>query len=305
MPFLLSLIPVLLGAGAGGFGSRAARRLPPALATVLLTAFALTVALATGMLLCLAAYVGTVGLLPLVHPRDWSPRRLHEELPIPAWVALATGAVAGVLLARACRHLVRVVRSSRRTAAAAAALPAIGDLAVVPDTAIHAYAVPGGGPHRRGRVVVSTGMLRCLSGPQRRALLAHEQAHLRYHHHWYVQLARLAAAANPLMRPVAIAVDQATERWADAVAVRQVGDRAVVAHALGRAALARPAAPGDALGAAQHDVLDRIRDLLEPPRRQAHTALLFAAATAACWLCTIAVILYTHGIVDIAEAASR
>jgi Peptidase family M48 len=298
---LVALLPLPVGFSAGRIAPRAARLLPPAAATLLLTTVALTVALATGLPLCLAAYVGTVDLLPLIHPYDWSAQQLHERLPIPTPAALATGLVAIVLAGRACLHLARVALSAHRTASAVAALPAIGDLAVVHDPAVHAYAVPG----RGGRVVVSTGMLRALSGPQRRALLAHEQAHLRHRHYRYTQLARLAAAANPLMHPVARAVDQATERWADAAAVREIGDPTTLAHALGLAALARPILPAHALGASHHDVVDRIRDLLEPPRRRVHTGILLAAATALCWMSTATVVLYTHSLVELAEAASR
>jgi Zn-dependent protease with chaperone function len=94
---------------------------------------------------------------------------------MPAPAALVAGLGASGMLARGYLHLARVVRSARQSTAAAARLQAIGDLAIVQDPAVHAYAVPG----RYGRVVVSTGMLRTLSGPQRRALLAHEHAHLR------------------------------------------------------------------------------------------------------------------------------
>ncbi|MEU0836662.1 M48 family metalloprotease [Streptomyces sp. NPDC005969] len=49
-----------------------------------------------------------------------------------------------------------------------------GDLAVVDDPVPTAFAVLD----MPGRVVVSSGMLRLLDGPERQALLAHERAHL-------------------------------------------------------------------------------------------------------------------------------
>jgi len=70
-------------------------------------------------------------------------------------------------------------------------------------------------------------------------LLAHEGAHLRHHHHLYTQLARLAAAANPLLRPLARVIAEGTERWADEVAAAEVGSRRLAARGLARAALAR------------------------------------------------------------------
>ena len=71
------------------------------------------------------------------------------------------------------------------------------------------------------------------------------------------------------MLPFALAVDQAIERWADSAAAQEVGDPAIVAHALGLAALARPRFPPQALSAARNDALERILDLFEPPRRRA------------------------------------
>ncbi|ADP81014.1 M48 family metalloprotease [Pseudofrankia inefficax] len=296
----LALVPPLVGATGGRPAARVARRVPPAAATVLLTGFALTVSLATGMMLCLAAFLGTVELFPFAHPSDWSAGTLRARIPVPSAAGLAAGTLAVGLLGRAGLHLVRVVAGARRASAAVAVLPAVGELAVVDDPAAHAYAVAG----RHRRVVVSTGMLRSLTGPQRRALLAHEHAHLRHHHHRYTRLAWLAAAANPLLTPVARAVDQAAERWADAVAVRAVGDPATVAHALGRAALAGPPS-SHGLGAAGHDVVDRIRDLLEPPRRQASAGLLLGAAAVVCWASTAAVLFHTYNVIEFAETVVR
>lgn len=293
---VLTTVPVVTAVATGRYARPAVARMRPATATVLLTAFALTAAAATGALLCLVAYVGTAGLLPRLHPDDWSPGALHEVLPVPTPVAVGAGLAAVVLLASAGVHLVRVLLGGRRTAAAAAALPVVGDLVVIDDGALHAYAVPG----RVGRVVVSTGLLRQLSAPQRRAVLAHERAHLRHRHYLYAQLVRLAAAANPLLRPVVHAVDLTIERWADAVAVKEVGDAVTVAHALGRVALAQPRLPAPALGAG-HDVVERVRDLLEPPRRTARTALVLATSTALCWVSTILVVLYAHGLVELTE----
>ena len=98
----------------------------------------------------------------------------------------------------------------------------------------------------------------------RRALVAHEQSHLDHHHHLYAVLVRMAAAANPLIRDLVSAVDHASERWADTDAADVVGDPATVAHALGRAALAKNQAPKNALAASRSDVVKRVRELVEP-----------------------------------------
>lgn len=96
------------------------------------------------------------------------------------------------------------------------------------------YTVPG----RPGRIVVSTAMLEALDEPGRRALLAHERAHVRGRHYIFAAAARLAAAANPLVRPLAGAVEYAVERWADEHAADELGDRRQVATAIATAAIA-------------------------------------------------------------------
>ncbi|MGW1986911.1 M48 family metalloprotease [Streptomyces collinus] len=89
------------------------------------------------------------------------------------------------------RALVDAWRECRHIAAG-------GDLAVVDDPTPAAYAVLG----LPGRVVVSSGMLKLLDGPERRALLAHERAHLRHRHHLFSLVLHLTAVVNPLLRPL-------------------------------------------------------------------------------------------------------
>jgi len=91
--------------------------------------------------------------------------------------------------------------------------------------------------------VITAGMLRALSLPERQVLLAHERAHASGLHYLFTTAARLAAAANPLLRPVASAVGYTVERWADERAAAVTGDRELAARAIARAALAANAAP--------------------------------------------------------------
>src|SRR5260370_19725459 len=86
-------------------------------------------------------------------------------------------------------------------------------------------------------------MMRALSRPERQVLLAHERAHACGLHFLFTTAARLAAAANPLLRPVAAATGYAVERWADERAAAVTGDRQLAARAIARAALATTAAP--------------------------------------------------------------
>ena len=135
-------------------------------------------------------------------------------------------------------------------------------------------------------MVVSTAMLRALSAPERRVLLAHESSHLRHRHHLYVAVADIAAAANPMLRPAARAVRTGVERWADEDAAAHVRDRRLAARALARAALARTHAnsrgrrASAALSAAGTVIGDRANALLSDPPvpRRALTLLILSLA---------------------------
>jgi hypothetical protein len=58
-------------------------------------------------------------------------------------------------------------------------------------------------------------MLRALSPPERQVLLAHERAHASGLHYLFTTAARLAAAANPLLRSVVAADVSALEAARD------------------------------------------------------------------------------------------
>jgi Zn-dependent protease with chaperone function len=280
-----------LGAGVllGISASRVGRLLPPATAVRLLTAAMLVTALSTGFVLSVAALLVLAQVPLLAALGHWSAEVVGSGLPVPVAVgALAAVTVCGLLVAA----LRRAALGGRDLVAAAVACrrlgPSVAGLVVVDDDEPDAYALPGIG----GRVVVSTAMLRALPVDERRVLLAHEAAHLRYRHALWVQAAELAAAANPLLRPAARAVRAAVERWADEVAAAEVGDRTLAARALARAGLARATARrnstamGAALAGAEGAVADRARALLAgpPPRRRllsgAVAGLMFATLTA-------------------------
>lgn len=167
-------------------------------------------------------------------------------------------------------------------------------LTVLDDERADAFALPGrlrrpGRPGEPGRIVVTSGMLRALSGPERSALLAHERAHLAARHHVFLALAEHAAALHPALRPLRAPLGYHLERWADEVAAARVGDRAVTARAVGRAALAASRSPWPArprLVAAAHSgpVPRRVAALLQPrPAATPGTRLrAVALALAAC-----------------------
>jgi len=275
-PFLVSGLVWLTG-------ERLGRRLPPAAAAVLLTTLALVTALATGLVLSLAGFLWLAQLPQIARVGHWSSVVLRSD----NWLPGVTGAVAGVcafgLLLAALTRAVRAVRAIVVAARTCRRLgPAAGGLVVIEDLEPTAYAVPG----FSGRIVVSTAMLRTLSAVERRALLAHETAHLRYRHHVYTQLTDVAVAANPLLRPLRAAVGLAVERWADEAAAAETGDRHLVARALARAGVARSRVraplPSAALAAADTNLAVRIRALLEPPLRHRRLAFGFVIALTAC-----------------------
>ena len=263
---LLGLIPVaasiVLAVASGGLS----RRLAPAVAVPLLTLLALATSLATGVVLCVAAF-GAVAQLPFLAERaGWSGGALAAGDLEPGW-GLMAGTIAGALLTAAIVFTIRAARDLARADRACRKLGGLDRLVITHDDRPTAYAVPT----RAGAVVVSTGMLRLLGAGERRALLAHEDAHLRHRHGLYVLLADLAAAANPLLRPLAGRVRLAVELHADQDAAAEIGDHRAVARALARASLAVSAAgpgPHGSLAMGQTDACARIRALTEPPRRR-------------------------------------
>ncbi|MFD9688053.1 M48 family metalloprotease [Kitasatospora sp. NPDC059146] len=168
--------------------------------------------------------------------------------------------------------------------------PADHPLTVLDDERADAFALPGrlrrpGRTGEPGRIVVTSGMLRALSGPERSALLAHERAHLTGRHHVFLALAEHAADVHPALRPLRAPLGYHLERWADEVAAARIGDRAVTARAVGRAALAASRSPWPArprLVAAAHSgpVPRRVAALLQPRPSTAPATRLRAVALA-------------------------
>src|ERR1700744_1945479 len=262
VPFACSLLLALTA-------TALSRRLSPAVATPLLTLTALVTSLATGIVLSLAGFT-VLARLPVVAALGGGPRhRLQARGQLPTGWGVAAAVLAGALLASALVYLARVALDLSQAHRAYRQLPrATEQLMITPEEHPTAFTLPL--PLRDGAIVVSTGMLRLLPADERRGLLAPESAPLRRYHTGYVLLASLAAAANPLLRPVARQVRLAVELWADQLAAREVGDGLVVARALARASLAasRPApASGFRLAVAESDVSARGHALTQSPPR--------------------------------------
>ncbi|MFF0412473.1 M48 family metalloprotease [Kitasatospora sp. NPDC004745] len=217
------------------------------------------------------------------------------------------------------RATVRRARTPRAALARARALLQPGEhpLAVLDDERADAFALPGrlplpGRPAEPGRIVVTSGMLRALSGPERAALLAHERAHLAARHHVFLALAEHAADLHPALGALRTPLGFHLERWADEVAAARVGDRTVTAHAVGRAALAAgrspwPARPRLVPAAHSGPVPRRVAALLQPRPAAAGTRRrAVALALAACLaLSTAATLDATADLHHTVEAAQR
>lgn len=306
-PLLLVVVPLLASLALGRVGPRVVRWLSPSAAVRLLTGAALVTALATGFVLSTAAFTALARLPAIAALGHWSARTLaaHDYVSYGAG-AIATAVVValfGVTLwcvGTAAADLVSADATCRRLG------PGVADLVVVDDDAPDAYVVPG----VHGRVVVSTAMLRALPAEERRALLAHEQSHLRHRHHLYIQLTQVGAHANPLLRPLVQVVRTGVERWADEDAAAAIGDRRVTARAIARAALAQHESAARrrphrlALGAASAPTVERTQALLVTPgpQRTAPTLALIAVVAAGP-LAALASALVTEHYFELAQAA--
>lgn len=143
-----------------------------------------------------------------------------------------------------------------------------------------AYCLPG----RRSEIVFTTAALEALDAEQRSAVLRHEQAHLRGHHHLILGGADALVRAFPKVPVFVLArteMGRLVELIADDKAAAGENDRLVVATALVRLAEAG-STPTSALAASGTATLVRVRRLAEPaaPLRRMRVGLTVAATTA-------------------------
>lgn len=233
--YLPLVVSVLAAVGARPL----AERLPPRTATWLLALSALVLAAATGAVLGLLALAAATRLPLFASLAKLSAQAMSRADPAPVQV----GVIAAGLLAAAALSVVRAtwLRTSALVAAHREARSLSGDgrlLVIVRNSRADAYAVPG----HPGRIVVTSGMLDSLTEAEGEVLLAHERAHTSARHYLFTAAARLSAAANPLLRPLAAAVSYSVERWADEQAALVTGSRTLAARAIAKAALATAAA---------------------------------------------------------------
>jgi beta-lactamase regulating signal transducer with metallopeptidase domain len=268
--YLPIFIPVLAALAARPL----ADRLPPAAATWLLAGSALALAAASSAVLGLLTLTA-VGRVPLFDSlSNVSSTIMTRDDPASLPVAIVAGALLTAAAVAAGRAAYRRIRAIVAAGRQAQRLPGSGQVVVTEDEAADAYTLPGW----PCRIVITSGMLRALSDPERRVLLAHERSHAGRAHYLFTSVARLAAAANPLLRPVAAEVGFTVERWADEHAARVTGDRPLTARAVAHAAMATSASPPErdaemsTLGLVKNDkrvgpVPRRVAALLAPAPR--------------------------------------
>jgi Zn-dependent protease with chaperone function len=244
---------------------RLARQLPPATATVLLVGSALATVFGCAYVMGALAFTWIAQIPEVAAEGDWSPLLLRHANPVPAVVAVLGGVavIAGLaLMLRAAQARLRSYRHIRRSVAG---LDHADGLLIVDSARPDAYATPAAG----GRIVITKGLLEALQPGEHRVVIAHERAHLRLRHSWWIVAVDLAAAANPLLRPTATAAAESIERWADERAAATVGDRKLAARALARAALhVHNSRPSSALPMVGGQMPRRVSALLEPPPRR-------------------------------------
>ncbi|MFB6625612.1 M56 family metallopeptidase [Streptomyces sp. NPDC056374] len=238
-------------------------------------------------------------------------RRVMEEWPAAVPVACAAGVVMLAQLVLLVRRWATHRSLLKRAWLAAEDGIEDGDVLVVPDTDVDAFALPGY-RGRRGQVVVTSGMVRALKAGEREVLLAHERAHLEGRHHLLSAAVDLATMVHPAVRGLREALALHLERWADEAAAAVVGNRRVAAAAIARAALAgssRVRADGyPLLSATSGPVPQRVEALLLPepsaPRGGVRRAgaLSMAVAVSAVALGSLAL---AYGLHEYVEFAAR
>ena len=299
---ICGLAAIALSAVFGVAGPTWSRRLPPAVAAWLLSVGGFAVALASSAALALIAFVLVAQSEPFEDRGHWSDAalRAHDTAAAPAGVVAVALLIIGAL--RAGRTLLGRLAAVRSAHGLAAALSATSELAVLDTDDFHACAVPG----RPGRIAVSRGLLRALDATERRALLAHERAHLTHRHHWHQTAGLLAAAMNPLLVRVPHAVDVACERWADEAAAR-VATRAAVAAALRVTAAGRPQwRPSVVFAAAGLAVVSRIEALSAPAQPVSRWRLAALTAVLIAMVAAVAVGMHqTEALFELAQRAYR
>lgn len=276
-----------------------ARRLPPPAGAWLITLGVVAAALATNLALVLLSLPLIGQLAPIAEVGGWSSTVLEVNDPVRTPIAVAASAGLVVALLRAGRAGVNMRRARGWSRELAKSLPVGRELVVVDEPARYAFALPGRSPH----IVASRGLLRALDASGRRAVLAHERAHLRHRHDLHLAIVNICAAACPVAGGLPRAARLACERWADERAAAAT-DRNTVANALTVTAGATRRLPTHALAIASDAVALRVLAMRAPrlhlrPQLWLPPVALLVAVVA----CDANAMVELHGLFEHAQAA--
>lgn len=288
-PYLLA--PLVASGVCASFAAAIQGRLPPRYAVRVSTAMVAACALAAVWALLLLVLGWIVEFEWVAESLGWCDALVaHRHGSAPVGIAAGAGLVWAMIGAG---------RTVARHRAATVGLAPTAGVQVLPCPEPIVYAVPG----NPGHVVVSRGALDLLDRDERLAMLAHEQAHLDRHHHRFVRVGEVAAGAVPPLKPMARRLQFATERWADEESALVVGDRAVVARAIIKIALARtPPAPAAALAMSGSGVRERVDALLDgPPDAGLRARVCVAASVTALASAIVASSIQFHHLLALAQ----
>ena len=312
LPWLAAVVALIGSLIVGRAAPYLVAAVRPVRSVPILTVAAIGSSLAAGVALSAIGAGAIAGLTSLSADVDWSPVVVSAMLPIPRWVGLPVAVVVLGLLSRAFLEAGRIAASIVKAdrISRSLRLGGAGPVVIVDDPAVDAFTVAG----IHGCVVMTTGLLNQMSSEERTVVTLHEMSHLRRRHHVYVQLAALAAAANPLLFPVVRAIRLGVERWADEDAAAGVRDRRAAGRALARIALLRngfstsadgtdrPAGPVARIAVAEFQVASRVSALLAPaPREQSIRLMLAVLVCASGLVLGIASMVHVHAAIEIAE----
>jgi Zn-dependent protease with chaperone function len=318
---VLVWLPLVIPAIAALAARPLADRLPPRTATWLLAASSVILAAASCGVLGLLALAAAMRIPFVDATAGISIRAVNSSDPASVPLGVLAGALLAVAAAAAVRAawlrttaLVAAHQQTRRLPSPSR-LSSADEAVVVQDDGVDAYTVPGW----PSRIVVTSGMLAALTQAERAVLLAHERAHAGSCHYLFTAVARLAAAANPLLTPLASAIGYCVERWADERAAAAAGSRPLAARAIAKAALAATAAPAPPraqpavlLGALPRParargpgvVPRRVAALLSPPPRLRLVPLVLAIALVAiAGLSALDAARDLHAMIELAQSA--
>lgn len=296
-------LPLFLGILLATVAPRAARKLTPRAEVWFLTISSVVAAVSWVVSLAMIAFTGLGRTGFVARHGHYSLDRWREVDPVGVRSAYTAGLVLGACIAFFAWEVTHEVAAQREISRLSRGFASDERIVFVDDVMPHAYALGGKHP----RIVVSRGLLRTLGAAERRAVLSHEAAHLRHRHHVHLRVLRLAAAVHPCLRPCVPAGVLAVERWADEETATSLGDRALVARTLLRAALAGADSTTVPAGVLAHttgrnDVGRRVTALVQAPPRLRWS---IAAATSVMVVATAASPVYTANHLDtLFDAAS-